>query len=372
MKDFAVFKTGTHTSSNGITQEYSAADIDKACRLYNEQSAESFHEAPIVIGHPQTNAPAFGWIKSFYRKGDVMYAVPKEVNKDFEEAVKNGMYKKRSISFYPSGMPRHIGFLGAVPPAVKGLPGVEFSEDGECYEFSDLDVQFAAQSKFSAVADIFRAIKNWLIGEKGLEEADNIIKEWNIKAVDVPLPIKTEKSEYEEKNTEVSMENSKEIEMLKKSNANFSEENEKLKRQIAELQEKEKKARQADIADFCESLVKDGKLTPAQKEKAADFLRLADSAGSYDFSEGDKTVAKNALAEVKSFLSSLPKQVEFEEVANKKNAGTDDPDDVTYDYGEADIDQDRADLDKKVQKILKEQKDLSYREALRLALKEVK
>ena len=380
MKPFAVFKAGMHTSANGVTKTYTNEDIDKSCKLYNEQDKASYHEAPLVVGHPKTNAPAFGWVKRFYREGDYMMAEPKEVNKDFEEAVKDGLYKKRSISFYPSGLPRHVGFLGAMPPAVKGLPGVEFSEDNEeCFEFADTELYWASKSKFYTIGEIFRQIKNWLIGEKGLEEAENIIKEWNIKAVEEPLPepkpIETETiSAYAEddKNKEDKME----LEELQKQNAEFAEQNEQLRKQIAELQAKEKQSRKADFIAFCESLTKEGKLTPAQKDKVLDFAEIMDNAGNFDFAEGETKVSKSALQEFKGFLQGLPKQVEFSEVANNKTVNENASQSAggldSYDFGEnTEVDTDRAELDKKVKKIMKD-KGLTYQEALKIAIKEDK
>jgi hypothetical protein len=125
MKWFAIFKTGKHTDSSGNTREWTEEDLDKIVNSYDP----SKHEAPIVIGHPKTNAPAFGWIEKLKRVGDTLYALPKQLAQEFVEMVNRGLFKKRSISLYPDGTLRHVGFLGATPPAVKGLPDVEFNDD---------------------------------------------------------------------------------------------------------------------------------------------------------------------------------------------------------------------------------------------------
>ncbi|WP_337871615.1 hypothetical protein [Ignavibacterium sp.] len=124
MKWFAIFKTGKHTDSNGITKDWTEADIDNIVSSYDP----SKHEAPIVIGHPKDNSPAFGWIDKLKRIGDTLYALPRQLVNDFVEMINKGMFKKRSISLYPDGTLRHVGFLGATPPAVKGLPDVEFKD----------------------------------------------------------------------------------------------------------------------------------------------------------------------------------------------------------------------------------------------------
>ena len=57
----------------------------------------------------------------------------------FLHALKEGRYKKRSISLTPEGKLRHVGFLGAAKPAVKGLADIQFSSPSSVvYEF-DVD-----------------------------------------------------------------------------------------------------------------------------------------------------------------------------------------------------------------------------------------
>ncbi|MGA9292444.1 MAG: hypothetical protein WBV81_07620, partial [Ignavibacteriaceae bacterium] len=139
MKAFEIFRTGKHTSDKGITNEYTNEDLDKIASNYNPQE----HEAPIVIGHPKTNAPAYGWIEKLKRVGDKLIAFPKQLNKEFEELVKSGAFKKRSISITPDFKLNHVGFLGAAAPAVKGLKDVEFSEEQEFsnFEFDDISLE---------------------------------------------------------------------------------------------------------------------------------------------------------------------------------------------------------------------------------------
>jgi len=131
MKRFQIFKTGRHTDMKGNTREWTVEDLDRIVASY--KPAE--HEAPIVIGHPSTDSPAFGWAEKLEREGDVLYAYPKEVHPEFEKLVEAGTYKNRSIALFPDGRLRHIGFLGGTPPAVTGLKPVEFSA-GEATEYS--------------------------------------------------------------------------------------------------------------------------------------------------------------------------------------------------------------------------------------------
>ena len=123
-----VFKTGVHTDSSGNTREWTEQDLDKIVETYNNQPSEEKHEAPVVIGHPVTDSPAYGWVEKLERRGNVLLAKLKDLSKEFVDWVKKGLYKKRSIALYENLLLKHIGFLGAVPPAVKGLEDPVFAE----------------------------------------------------------------------------------------------------------------------------------------------------------------------------------------------------------------------------------------------------
>lgn len=127
-----VFRAGTHTAMNGTTRTWTEADLDHAVATYDPAT----HEAPLVVGHPKDNDPAYGWVEQAKREGDTLFIKPKQVDPAFREMVKAGRFKKRSISFYADGTIRHIGFLGAQPPAVKGLKDCHFAakDEGLTYE----------------------------------------------------------------------------------------------------------------------------------------------------------------------------------------------------------------------------------------------
>lgn len=141
--EIEVFKSGTHTDSAGNVNTWSDDDLDEIVALYNDQSDEDKHTAPLVIGHPKDNKPAVGWIQSLKKVGSKLVAVVTDLSEEIKESVNKGEYKKVSISLYPSKLLRHIGLLGAMPPAVKGLADVEFSEVREkqgyhLFEYEDV------------------------------------------------------------------------------------------------------------------------------------------------------------------------------------------------------------------------------------------
>jgi hypothetical protein len=128
-----IFKAGSY----GDKGDYSTEDVAQLAETYDAKK----DEAPVVIGHPKLNAPAFGWVKEVKADGDLLLAKFGEVNPDFEAAVKAGSFKKRSIALFRGDdgklRLRHVGYLGAMAPEVKGLADATFSgADFQVVEFN--------------------------------------------------------------------------------------------------------------------------------------------------------------------------------------------------------------------------------------------
>jgi hypothetical protein len=126
-----IFKTGRHINASGNQRDWTKEDLDTISSQYNPAD----HEAPVVIGHPTHNAPAYGWVEEIKREGNILMAKIKDLCPEFMEMIKQGLFKKRSIALYPDLSLRHIGFLGAVAPAVKGLADIKFNDGGYTMEF---------------------------------------------------------------------------------------------------------------------------------------------------------------------------------------------------------------------------------------------
>jgi plastocyanin len=134
MNPLHIFKPGTHTAQCGTTVNFTETDLAATVAAYNP----TLHEAPLVIGHPQHDAPAAGWVKSLTATAQGLIAETQQIDVTFAEQIAKGSYKKISASFYHPTAPnnpvpgvyylRHVGFLGAQPPAVKGLRPIELAE----------------------------------------------------------------------------------------------------------------------------------------------------------------------------------------------------------------------------------------------------
>src|SRR5262249_43824508 len=95
-KPIEIFRAGKHTAMSGEVIEFSEADLKQIAASYDP----ALHEAPIVIGHPAHNAPAFGWAKSLAASGDKLIASPHQLDAAFADDVRAGKFKKVSSSFY--------------------------------------------------------------------------------------------------------------------------------------------------------------------------------------------------------------------------------------------------------------------------------
>ena len=86
--------------------------------------------APVVVGHPESDAPAFAWIDGLRRTGDRLQAKLRDIAPAFREAVEAGRYAGRSIALQGDTL-RHLGFLGGRAPAVPGLAPTCFASEPE-------------------------------------------------------------------------------------------------------------------------------------------------------------------------------------------------------------------------------------------------
>ncbi|MDD5176760.1 MAG: hypothetical protein PHQ05_10100 [Sterolibacterium sp.] len=321
-KPLHIFAPGRHVAMSGAVLDFSAADLAASAQAYDPAK----HEAPIVVGHPRTDAPAYGWVKSLTAQGNNggLEAEPHQVNPAFAELVAQGAYKKISASFYSPDSPqnpvpgvyylRHVGFLGAQPPAVKGLRSPEFADAEEgVVEFGD----WADQQN----ASLWRRLRDWFIADHGLDKADSIIPDYAVATLEddarQPSVEATAAPLFSEANHQESQVNPEQAAAIEAENAT-------LKQQLEASAARDKAAatatRHATNVAFAEALVAAGQLLPAQSAVAIATLdHLAGQESVVEFGEGD---AKQPLADAfKGLLSALPKQIEFAETATKQKAG---------------------------------------------------
>jgi len=347
-----VFRTGTHTSNNGIKKTYTEADLDNIVKLYNEQTD---HEAPLVLGHPATDSPAYGWGKELKRVGAKMLAYVDQVADSIVEAVNKGEYKKVSIALYPDGLLRHIGLLGAVPPAVKGLAPVQFAEGLEFDEY----IWVTDETRMPTVARILSSIRDFFIEKHGVETTDKIIDKDDIAYLNRPaqenmITVKDKEetalnpnySEQEVSDMEKAQLEDFEKGLLAKVQTMVTESmtsfGETVGKQITNLttlvtsqvETAAKNAKTAAIetaktafATFCETLCKEGKMLPAEKDGIVlEFADLLVAEQTMTFAETDVKPSEKMKKRLESRPVMFKPGMTFADPNKKtKTAGTEVP-----------------------------------------------
>lgn len=322
-KPIQIFKPGKHVAMSGAALSFSETDLAATAAAYDPAK----HEAPLVVGHPKHDDPAYGWVGKLAFADGALDVEPVQVNADFAELVASGSFKKISASFYSPDSPsnpvpgvyylRHVGFLGAQPPAVKGLRNPSFAdaEDGvvEFAEWDDVDN-----------ASLWRSLREWIIGKFGQDEADKVVPGYTVKNLEQSAQdeLKEAQAESAVASAAAFVEPQPEGETMSAEDkarlAALETENAALKaKEVAFAEAENKRAadtRHTEHAAFAESLVAAGKLLPAHKDVTVatlDFMAGQETA--VEFGEGD---AKTPLLDAhKAFLQAQPKQVEFAEVS---------------------------------------------------------
>ena len=356
-KPLHIFKAGRHTAMSGARLAFSESDLAASAAAYDP----ALHEAPLVIGHPKHDMPAYGWVKAVaFSDGDDghdagMYATPAQVNADFADMVAAGAFKKISASFYPPNAPsnpvpgvyylRHVGFLGAQPPAIKGLAQVEFADNNEYVTFSEWDDV--------TNASLWRGLRDWFIGKFGQDEADRVIPGYQVTSLEqgaqqelaqeldqqrtqsasevtapafseaagaaptptVPAAASAAPADQSAQPGQTTTPNLEDI-VTPEEKAALEAENQQLRAELAA--NKATQAHAANVA-FAEGLVSQGRLLPAYTGVIAATLdHFATQEAVVEFGEGD---AKGPLVDqLKAMLSAAPKVVEFGEHATQANA----------------------------------------------------
>lgn len=257
MRNVEIFCTGTHTDSKGNTRSWTRADLQKIVDSYDPVKLE----APAVIGHPKETAPAYGWVSRVWLQGDILMADFGQVPPEFIKAVEEGRYKKRSISVDRHFRLQHVGFLGAVLPAVEGLKDIEFSAEAgmETYEFTT--------------------------NEGAKPKEDDMTIEEALKKID-ELKAALEASEAKVKEAEGKDREAEYKKQIDTANA-------KAKEAVDALNEYKKKAADSDLESRVDALIKNGKLLPADKNDTLAFARSMDGEGAtMDFSREDGSTEK--------------------------------------------------------------------------------
>ena len=267
-----IFKPGTYTSVEGVKMTFSAGDMAELVETYDAAT----NPAPLVIGHPGMDDPAYGWTRGLTLAGDVLVAQTEQVESSFAERVNSGRYKKISAQIYPRDHPsnptpgklhlKHIGFFGAHPVAVKGLKTASFSE---AQQAGCITIEFPTTKEAPQVAD----------KDKEAELASFAERSAALDAREAQINADGEALAERQKT-------SAKAEAVARHDANLS---------------------------FADGQVAAGKLLPAGKDELVHVLDALAAPGFASFGEGEK--AKSPLAIVQGWFGAANPVVSFGEFA---------------------------------------------------------
>ena len=306
-KRIQIFRPGTFTPMSGSEITFSEDDVAGIAKTYNPQ----VHHAPIVVGHPKHDDPAYGWVSNLSFSDGHLVAELDEVDAAFAEAVSEGRYKRVSAAFYVPSNPnnpmpgqyylKHVGFLGGMPPAVKGLKPVTeaaFASD------NDLVVEFGdTPESLRTVSDLFRGLRELLLQLSGREDTDAAVPAWRVDW------LRDEAARLEAASQADTPSHFSEQEERKEETMDEKE----LKAREEAVAAREASLRRAENASFVEELTQAGRPLAGEAGKAArDFMNSLDDTEMVAFGDGE--VQQTRLAGFKAFLRQLPKAIEFGEI----------------------------------------------------------
>ena len=172
-----VFETGAHTDSSGHTRHWSREDLQSLMANHDPE-----HPAPLVVGHPASDDPRYGQVAE-YRLDEAgrLWFKGADIEPSFERMVAEQRFPERSIAIDGDGKGgfkvRHIGFLGAVPPALQLTP-MQYGHDtpaAHTYAFAlDADARTP-----SLLGRILGRLREFLIDRFDLDTADTVLPHCN-------------------------------------------------------------------------------------------------------------------------------------------------------------------------------------------------
>lgn len=313
-----IFKAGTHTDSEGRKITITTADLDQ---MVNNFDAE--HPFPYVLGHPKDDAPAVGWAGSLSRDGDSLYVDESvDLNPEFVEACESKAFRNRSVSIMPGDdgyRVRHLGFLGAVPPAIKGLKPMQFNDadTDQVFEFSMDDNEKLVRGVhssgwgFNAIYRLLRNFKNKIIADEGLEAAEEQIPEYELETLSTAsdelsnVPLSKQGHMYSSPALQNQFDTDEDDDVTKETKQpkgaevkNFSQADLDAAAAAASAKAEAKFAHRAKCEKIVATWGNEGKTVPAMENGLVDFMEGLETKTEFTFSEGtgDNVTEKSVSA----------------------------------------------------------------------------
>ncbi len=251
-----IARAGTWTDMHGQVVNLTEADLDRLVANFDPAASPG---APLVLGHPKTDAPAYGWVRELKRQGAKLLARFRSVPEELKRAVAEERYRNFSVKV-SGALDKliHVGLLGAALPAITGLKPAALAEDPRA-----ITIEFARKEEAVELAEAKVKIKELELAmqqrDKEALEKDKAIAEAQAKTKQIEDALAT--------------------------------------REKAFADAEATRVQQAREARFAQ-LVKDGKTTPAQKAEVMAFAaELGKAEATMSFAAPDGSVKQVSLEE---------------------------------------------------------------------------
>lgn len=346
--DIEVLKPGTYWDANGNRVDVTAADVAELAGAYDPDLLDS----PAVVGHPKQNHPAYGWMRNLRVDGDVLLCDLIDVDPEFADSIKAKRYKHRSLAYFgraskgnpkPGTLyPKHLGWLGAKAPAVRGLKEVALAADDDAIviELSSPSWSWRLQWALRNIADTFRRQREAAIAQGGAEAADALIPNYVVDeltslATQIDADIAAEAVEVaphfaSPDNQGGQMATPEEIAAreaaLAQREAALAAREQSIGDKEVALAAAETEARRKADTDFVQGLIADGRLRPTEKDDVlAELAALDDLDTTIELSgpEDGQKIKLSPHGALRRRLSAAPKLVELGPYVDKGGPGAD-------------------------------------------------
>lgn len=295
MKFFEIFKAGNYPQG-----AFTESDINSLVQHYDP----SFCEAPITLDHTQ-KGPAYGWVSALKNEKGKLKASFRDVTDDLKEFVQAGKYKKISVEIYrdlegKKPYLKAVSFLGAAIPQVKGMEPIEFKESpSDVYTFELAEETTTEVQTFQQdLQNLNQSIQSFS------EQIDMLNKPDNKEVIEAKTQIINLKQKLEEVTSKLTK---------------FQDDSLLREKAEEELTRLRLQMRKNEFEQFLNEQIAYGNLTPSQKDLSLKILMVLDSVPNFE-------ETSDPVNQFRELIKTLPKQVEFSEIATKNKQNQKEPD----------------------------------------------
>lgn len=313
-----VFRAGNYPGKATITEEHLRTTVQN----YNELQAPRGVKYQAAAKHThKPDMPSLGWVSALSQSGRSLYAKFRDTTNELLDGIIEERYPNPSVEFRPNlevdGVSHGISLKAVAlvgdPPAVKEVAAFYEGSDSIIFSYQEWN------QGGDMTPDPVKPNELTITVQPGAPATPPAAPVSPAPAAPAPAATQFSEADVLEREKTAAETARKEAELK------FAEEQAK----------KDQERHETENLAFAEQLVKDGKLTPADRGFTVAMLNGVAPDLNFSEGEGDKAVEKNVLAEMKAKLAAGDRSSLFSEVTPRGETGLpiedDDPEGVNRD-----------------------------------------